>query len=257
MLLKRIIVCLDVKNRRVTKGVKFKNNVDVGDVVELADRYCREGADELVFYDITASAEHRPIDLEMVADAARRVFIPFCVGGGIRSAADMRNALLAGADKVSLNSLAVQNPAILTESANAFGRQCVVLGLDAKRVGPSPEFPSGYQVYIQGYRTPTQWDVVEWARHAVDLGAGEICLNAIDTDGVRNGYELEVTRKVADAVSVPVIASGGAGKVQHLIDAFQEGHADAALVASMVHTDGYTCQAIKNEIRRTTNLPLR
>lgn len=257
MLLKRIIVCLDVKNRRVTKGVKFKNNVDVGDVVELADRYCREGADELVFYDITASAEHRPIDLEMVADAARRVFIPFCVGGGIRSAADMRNALLAGADKVSLNSLAVQNPAILTESANAFGRQCVVLGLDAKRVGPSPEFPSGYQVYIQGYRTPTQWDVVEWARHAVDLGAGEICLNAIDTDGVRNGYELEITRKVADAVSVPVIASGGAGKVQHLIDAFQEGHADAALVASMVHTDGYTCQAIKNEIRRTTNLPLR
>ena len=257
MLLKRIIVCLDVKNRRVTKGVKFKNNVDVGDVVELADRYCREGADELVFYDITASAEHRPIDLEMVADAARRVFIPFCVGGGIRSAADMRNALLAGADKVSLNSLAVQNPAILTESANAFGRQCVVLGLDAKRVGPSPEFPSGYQVYIQGYRTPTQWDVVEWARHAVDLGAGEICLNAIATDGVRNGYELEITRKVADAVSVPVIASGGAGKVQHLIDAFQEGHADAALVASMVHTDGYTCQAIKNEIRRTTNLPLR
>lgn len=257
MLLKRIIVCLDVKNRRVTKGVKFKNNVDVGDVVELADRYCREGADELVFYDITASAEHRPIDLEMVADAARRVFIPFCVGGGIRSAADMRNALLAGADKVSLNSLAVQNPAILTESASAFGRQCVVLGLDAKRVGPSPEFPSGYQVYIQGYRTPTQWDVVEWARHAVDLGAGEICLNAIDTDGVRNGYELEITRKVADAVSVPVIASGGAGKVQHLIDAFQEGHADAALVASMVHTDGYTCQAIKNEIRRTTSLPLR
>ena len=257
MLLKRIIVCLDVKNRRVTKGVKFKNNVDVGDVVELADRYCREGAAELVFYDITASAEHRPIDLEMVADAARRVFIPFCVGGGIRSAADMRNALLAGADKVSLNSLAVQNPAILTESANAFGRQCVVLGLDAKRVGPSPEFPSGYQVYIQGYRTPTQWDVVEWARHAVDLGAGEICLNAIDTDGVRNGYELEITRKVADAVSVPVIASGGAGKVQHLIDAFQEGHADAALVASMVHTDGYTCQAIKNEIRRTTSLPLR
>ncbi|MGN0866825.1 MAG: imidazole glycerol phosphate synthase subunit HisF [Oligosphaeraceae bacterium] len=257
MLLKRIIVCLDVKNRRVTKGVKFKNNVDVGDVGELAERYCQEGADELVFYDITASAERRPIDLEMVAEAARRVFIPFCVGGGIRSAVDMRNALLAGADKVSLNSLAVQNPGILTESANAFGRQCVVLGLDAKRVGVSPEFPSGYQVYIQGYRTPTRWDVVEWARHAVELGAGEICLNAIDTDGVRQGYELEITRKVADAVSVPVIASGGAGKVQHLVDAFQEGHADAALVASMVHTDGYTCQAIKSEIRRTTNLPLR
>jgi imidazole glycerol-phosphate synthase subunit HisF len=258
MLLKRVIVCLDVKNRRVTKGVKFKDNVDVGDVVELADRYCREGADELVFYDIMASAEHRPIDLEMVADAARKVFIPFCVGGGIRSAVDMRNALLAGADKVSLNSLAVQNPAVLTESANAFGRQCVVLGLDAKRVGVSSEFPSGYQVFIHGYRTPTQWDVVEWARHAVELGAGEICLNAIDTDGVRNGYELEITRKVADAVSVPVIASGGAGTVQHLVDAFQEGHADAALVASMVHRDGYTCNGIKEEIHRLApSLPLR
>lgn len=258
MLLKRVIVCLDVKNRRVTKGVKFKDNVDVGDVVELAARYCREGADELVFYDIMASAEHRPIDLDMVGDAARKVFIPFCVGGGIRSAADMRNALLAGADKVSLNSLAVQNPAVLTEGANAFGRQCVVLGLDAKRVGVSSEFPSGYQVFIHGYRTPTQWDVVEWARRAVELGAGEICLNAIDTDGVRNGYELEITRKVADAVSVPVIASGGAGTVRHLVDAFQEGHADAALVASMVHRDGYTCKGIKEEIRRLApSLPLR
>ncbi len=258
MLLKRVIVCLDVKNRRVTKGVKFKDNVDVGDVVELADRYCREGADELVFYDIMASAEHRPIDLEMVADAARKVFIPFCVGGGIRSAVDMRNALLAGADKVSLNSLAVQNPAVLTESANAFGRQCVVLGLDAKRVGVSSEFPSGYQVFIHGYRTPTQWDVVAWAKEATRLGAGEICLNAIDTDGVRNGYELEITRKVADAVSVPVIASGGAGTVGHLVDAFQEGHADAALVASMVHRDGYTCHGIKEEIHRLApSLPLR
>ena len=242
MLMKRVIVCLDVKNRRVTKGVRFKNNVDVGDVVSLADKYCREGADELVFYDIMASAEQRPIDLEMVASAARKVFIPFCVGGGIRSSKDMREALLAGADKVSLNSLAVQQPSILTESANAFGRQCVVLGLDAKRVAPSAEFPSGYQVFINGYRTPTSW---------------EICLNAIDTDGVRNGYELEITRKVADAVSVPVIASGGAGTVQHLIDAFVEGHADAALIASMVHTDGFTCDGIKAEIRKRTTLPLR
>lgn len=257
MLMKRVIVCLDVKNRRVTKGVRFKNNVDVGDVVSLADKYCREGADELVFYDIMASVEQRPIDLEMVASAARKVFIPFCVGGGIRSSKDMREALLAGADKVSLNSLAVQQPSILTESANAFGRQCVVLGLDAKRVAPSAEFPSGYQVFINGYRTPTSWDVVEWAKHAVELGAGEICLNAIDTDGVRNGYELEITRKVADAVSVPVIASGGAGTVQHLIDAFVEGHADAALIASMVHTDGFTCDGIKAEIRKRTTLPLR
>lgn len=257
MLLKRLIVCLDVKNRRVTKGVQFKNNEDVGDVVELADKYCRQGADELTFYDITASAECRPIDLDMVADAAKRVFIPFCVGGGIRSASDMRNALLAGADKVSLNSLAVQNPAVLTESANAFGNQCVVLGLDAKRVGVSSEFPSGYQVYIQGYRTPTKWDVVEWAKHAVELGAGEICLNAIDTDGVRHGYELEITRKVADAVHVPVIASGGAGSVEHIIDAFEKAHADAALVASMVHTDGFTCDGIKAEIAARTTLPLR
>lgn len=257
MLLKRLIVCLDVIHRRVTKGVKFKNNVDIGDVVELADKYCREGADELVFYDITASAEHRPIDIEMVADTAKRVFIPFCVGGGIRTVNDMRNALLAGADKVSLNSLAVQNPTVLTESANAFGSQCVVLGLDAKFVGVSKEFPSGYQVFIQGYRTPTQWDVVEWAKYAVELGAGEICLNAIDTDGVRNGYELEITRKVADAVHVPVIASGGAGTVDHIVDAFEKAHADAALIASMVHTDGYTCDGIKEEILARTSLPMR
>ncbi len=257
MLLKRLIVCLDVRNRRVTKGVKFKDNVDVGDVIALADQYCKQGADELVFYDITASAEHRPIDLEMVADAAKRVFIPFCVGGGIRSAVDMRNALLAGADKVSLNSLAVENPSILTSSANAFGSQCVVLGMDAKRVGVSHDFPSGYQVFIQGYRKPTQWDAVEWARYAVSLGAGGICLNAIDTDGVRNGYELEITRKIADAVSVPVIASGGAGTVDHIIDAFEQGHADAALIASMVHRDGYTCDGIKAELARRTTLPLR
>lgn len=257
MLMKRIIVCLDVRNRRVTKGVKFKNNVDVGDVIELAEKYCLEGADELVFYDITASAEKRAIDLEMVADAARKVTIPFCVGGGIRSVEDMRAALLAGADKVSLNSLAVANPEVLSQGAAAFGRQCVVLGMDAKRVGVSAEFPSGYQVFVQGYRTPTRWDAVEWAKYAVELGAGEICLNAIDTDGVRNGYELEITRKIADAVSVPVIASGGAGSVQHIIDAFEEGHADAALVASMVHRDGWTCDAIKAEIAAKTALPVR
>lgn len=257
MLMKRIIVCLDVRNRRVTKGVKFKNNVDVGDVVELAERYCREGADELVFYDITASAEKRSIDLAMVADAAKVVTIPFCVGGGIRSVEDMRAALLAGADKVSLNSLAVANPQVLTQGAQAFGRQCVVLGIDAKKVGVSPEFPSGYQVFVQGYRTPTSWDAVAWAKYGVELGAGEICLNAIDTDGVRNGYELEITRKIADAVSVPVIASGGAGKVSHLVDAFQEGHADAALIASMVHTDGWSCDAIKAEMAKWATLPIR
>ena len=257
MLLKRLIVCLDVRNRRVTKGVKFKDNVDVGDVIALADQYCRQGADELVFYDITASAEHRPIDLEMVTDAAKRVFIPFCVGGGIRSAVDMRNALLAGADKVSLNSLAVENPSILTSSANAFGSQCVVLGMDAKRVGVSGDFPSGYQVFIQGYRKPTQWDAVEWARYAVSLGAGEICLNAIDTDGVRNGYELEITRKVADAVSVPVIASGGAGCIQDFVTLFQTlPGVDAGLAASIFHFGEVRIDDLKDAMARA-GIPAR
>lgn len=256
MLLKRLIVCLDVRNGRVTKGVRFKGNVDVGDPVEMAARYCAEGADELVFYDITASAEGRRCDLDMVARAARALSVPFTVGGGIRGVEDMRAALLAGADKVSLNSLAVDNPAILAEGARAFGRQCVVLGMDARRVGPSAAIPSGYEVVVRGGRQPTGRDAVAWAREAVELGAGEICLNAIDTDGVRQGYELTVTRLVADAVPVPVIASGGAGEPRHLVEAFREGHADAALVASMVHTLGHTCQGLKAELRRA-GLPVR
>lgn len=256
MLLKRLIVCLDVRDGRVTKGVRFQGNVDVGDPVEMAARYCADGADEIVFYDITASAERRQCDLGMVARAARALSVPFTVGGGIRGVEDMRAALLAGADKVSLNSLAVLNPAILAEGARAFGRQCVVLGLDARRVGPTPAIPSGYEVVIRGGRQPTGRDAVAWAREAVALGAGEICLNAIDTDGVRQGYELTVTRLVSDAVPVPVIASGGAGEPRHLAEAFREGHADAALVASMVHTMGHTCQSIKAALRQA-GLPIR
>lgn len=256
MLLKRLIVCLDVRNGRVTKGVRFKGNVDVGDPVEMAARYCAEGADELVFYDITASAEGRRCDLDMVARAARALSVPFTVGGGIRGVEDMRAALLAGADKVSLNSLAVDNPAILAEGARAFGRQCVVLGMDARRVGPSAAIPSGYEVVVRGGRQPTGRDAVAWAREAVKLGAGEICLNAIDTDGVREGYELDITRQVSDAVGVPVIASGGAGKPSHLVDVLTQGHADAALVASMVHTMGYTCPAIK-EALHAAGIPVR
>lgn len=256
MLLKRLIVCLDVRNGRVTKGVKFKGNVDVGDPVEMAAQYCKDGADELVFYDITASVEHRCCDLDMVARAARALSVPFTVGGGIRGVEDMRAALLAGADKVSLNSLAVESPEILTEGAKAFGRQCVVLGMDAKRVPVSAAIPSGYEVVIRGGRQPTGRDALAWAQEAVARGAGEICLNAIDTDGVREGYELPITRMVSEAVSVPVIASGGAGTPQHLVDVLTEGRADAALVASMVHTMGYTCGGIKQALR-DAGIPMR
>ncbi len=257
MLLKRLIVCLDVRNGRVTKGVKFKGNVDVGDPVEMAERYSLDGADEMVFYDITASAENRPIDIDMVAAAARRVFVPFTVGGGLRNVGDMRAALLAGADKVSLNSLAVDQPEILRTGALAFGRQCIVLGMDAKRVGVSAQFPSGYEVVTRGGRHPAGLDAVEWAKKAVDLGAGEICLNAIDTDGMRTGYELEITRKIADAVGVPLIASGGAGTVEHLADAFEKAHADAALIASMVHSNEFTCAGIKKDLADTYHIPVR
>ena len=256
MLLKRLIVCLDVRNGRVTKGVRFQGNVDVGDPVEMAARYCADGADEIVFYDITASAERRACDLDMVARAARALSVPFTVGGGIRGVEDMRAALLAGADKVSLNSLAVQSPDILTQGAKAFGSQCVVLGMDAKRVPVTDAIPSGYEVVIHGGRTPTGRDALAWAKEAVDRGAGEICLNAIDTDGVRQGYELDITGLVAQAVPVPVIASGGAGAIQHLVDVFQIARADAALVASMVHTMGFTCQSIKDGLRQA-GIPVR
>ncbi|MDR1613134.1 MAG: imidazole glycerol phosphate synthase subunit HisF [Planctomycetota bacterium] len=249
MLMKRLIVCLDIRGGKVTKGARFVGNVEVGDPVELAARYYREGADELVFYDITASAEKRPIDIEAVRRVAREIFIPYTVGGGIGSVEDMRAALLAGADKVSLNSLAVRNPELLAEGAREFGGQCVILGLDSKRRHGDARFPSGCEVVIHGGRTPTGLDVVEWARRAVELGVGEICLNSIDADGVKEGYDLDITRKVSEAVAVPVIASGGAGNVGHVRDAYVLGRADAALIASMAHLDGDSCRKIKAELR--------
>lgn len=235
MLSKRVIVCLDVRDRKTTKGIRFQGNVDLGDPVEMAEEYYREGVDELVFYDITASAEGRPIDIQMVRDVAERIFIPFSVGGGIRSLEDMREVLLAGAEKVSVNSLAVKSPEIIRQGARAFGNQCIVLGMDALRVEPSRAVPSGYEVVVKGGRERTGLDAVEWGRKAESLGAGEICLNSIDADGTKEGYELTITARMADAVGIPVIASGGAGAPEHLVDVLTRGRADAALIASMVH----------------------
>lgn len=250
-LTKRIIICLDVRAGQVTKGIKFKGNVDLGDPVDYARRYYEQGVDELVFYDITASAEKRALFIDVVERVAENIFIPFSVGGGIRDVATMRQVLLAGAEKVSVNSPAVRDPDLLTQGARAFGSQCVVLGMDARRVEASPEIPSGYEVVIDGGRTPTGKDALAWAQQAEELGAGEICLNAIDTDGVREGYELTITRMVSDAVSVPVIASGGGGTPQHLVDAVTTGGADAALIASMVHYGDYTVGDIKHAMQQS------
>ena len=245
MLTKRVIPCLDVRNGRVTKGVKFKNNVDLGDPVEMAVAYSDGGADELVFYDITASAERRPIDIGMVEAVAKAVRIPFAVGGGISCLADMERVILAGAEKISVNSLAVRNPQIISEGAVAFGRQCVVLGMDPVR---SAKCPSGYEITTRGFREFTGIDAVEWAKRAADLGAGEIVVNSVDADGTRDGFELEITRVIAEAVNVPVVASGGAGKPEHLVTVFEQAKADAAIVAGMIHFGDYTIGQIKDAL---------
>lgn len=256
MLKKRIIVCLDVRDKKVTKGVKFQGNIDIGEPVEMGSQYSLEGVDELVFYDITASAEKRSIDLEMVSDIAKNIFIPFSVGGGIRNLEDMRNVLLAGAEKVSLNSLAVLNPDIISDGAKAFGNQCIVLGMDAHFVGVSEKLPSGYEVVIQGGRKPMGIDAVEWAKEAVGRGAGEICVNSIDADGTKAGYELTLTEMICTAVEVPVIASGGAGTPAHLTELFKNTSVDAGLVASMVHYGDYSLKTIKEELHRD-GIPMR
>ena len=253
MLKKRIIVCLDVKDGRTTKGVKFQNNIDIGDPVEMAKKYYEQGVDELVFYDIMASARGRGPILDLISLVAEQVFIPFCVGGGIGSIEDIRSTILAGAEKISLNSQAVKNPDLIREGARIFGNQCIVLGMDAAK---DSEMPSGYRVFINGGRVKTDLDALEWAKKAVSLGAGEIVLNSIDTDGVRNGYELNITHMIAENVSVPVIASGGGGTPQHLADVLTEGKADAALIASMVHSMGYTVDGIKGDLN-SLGIPVR
>ena len=253
MLKKRIIVCLDVKDGRTTKGVKFQNNVDIGDPVEMAAEYYRQGVDELVFYDIMASARGRGPILDLIARVASQVFIPFCVGGGIGTLDDIRSTILAGAEKVSLNSQAVKHPELIKEGARVFGNQCIVIGMDAAK---DEAMPSGYRVYINGGRVATELDALDWAKKAVGLGAGEIVLNSIDADGTRNGYELNLTRMISENVEVPVIASGGGGTVQHLADVLKAGKADAALIASMVHSGDYTISGIKTDLAKL-NVPVR
>jgi len=255
MLTKRIIPCLDIRNRRVTKGVKFQGNVDVGDPISMASAYSEGGCDELVFYDITASAERRPIDIEMVREIARAIHIPFAVGGGISSLHDMERVLLAGAEKISVNSLAVKNPEIIRAGSKAFGAQCIVLGMDPVRVEKG-KCKSGYEITIRGFRERTGMDAMEWAKRAVDLGAGEIVVNSVDADGTQNGYEIELTRLISTSVQVPTVASGGAGCPEHLVKVFTEGSADAAIIAGIIHSGKYTIGEIKDVLAKA-NIPVR
>ena len=253
MLQKRIIVCLDVRDGKTTKGVRFKGNIDIGDPVVMAEEYYRQGVDELVFYDITASSEKRGIMIDIVRKVAEKIFIPFSVGGGIRNLEDMKKVILAGAEKVSVNSSAVTNPFIIYEGASYFGKQCIVVGMD---VESDTSKPSGYGIVINGGRTKVDLDAFEWAKRVEKLGAGEIVLNSIDADGTKAGYELKLTRMISEGVGIPVVASGGAGNSSHLVDVFKTGKADAALIASMVHIDGYTIGGIK-EFLRKENISVR
>ena len=238
----RVIPCLDVTNGRVVKGVNFVNLRDAGDPVELAARYDQQGADELVFLDITASSDNRNTMIDVVERTAAEVFIPFTVGGGIRALEDARGILRAGADKVSVNTSAVENPQLITEIATEFGAQCVVCAIDAKGWSDGRE---GYEVFLHGGRTPTGIDVIEWATRASKLGAGEILLTSMDRDGTKEGFELQLTRRVSDAVGVPVIASGGVGTLDHLVEGVVQGGADAVLAASIFHFGEFTVAQAK------------
>lgn len=243
MLTRRVIVCLDVRGGRVVKGVRFESLRDVGDPVALAERYEAAGADEIVFLDISASAEERATLLDLARRTAERLFIPLTIGGGVRTVDDMGRALRAGADKVSVNTAAVARPALLGEAAERFGAQCVVASIDAKRRG------AGWYVHTHGGRTPTDLDAVEWARECVARGAGEILLTSIDRDGVRTGYDTALTRAIAEAVPVPVVASGGAGSTDHVVAILRDGGADAALVAGILHDGETTVEDIKRAMR--------
>ncbi len=246
MLSKRIIACLDVLNGNLAKSVKFVDTQEIGDPVAKAREYYEDGLDELVFYDITASSDARNIMLDVVKRVANEIYIPFSVGGGIRTVEDANRLLKSGAEKINVNSAAVQRPELIAECARAIGSQNTVLSMDILKVTENRNFPSGYEVVINGGRTPMGIDALEWALRGEELGAGELVVNSIDADGTRDGYEIPLTRMIAEAVSIPVIASGGAGKPEHLYEVLTEGKADAALVASMVHYGDYTISELKS-----------
>ncbi len=250
MLAKRIIPCLDVDKGRVVKGVKFLNLRDAGDPVEVALEYEKQLADELVFLDITASAEGRNIMIDVVKRVAENVFMPFTVGGGVRNIEDIRRLLEAGADKVSINTSAVKNPGLIRKGAKMFGSQCIVVAIDAKRKG------SSWEVYINGGRTPTGIDAIEWAKRVEELGAGEILLTSMDRDGTKEGYDIELTKRVAESVNIPVIASGGAGKKEHFLEVFKEGKADAGLAASLFHFRELSIMELKTYLQ-SEGVPVR
>lgn len=256
MLSKRIIACLDVRDGKLAKSVRFVDTKDIGDPVAQAKKYYEDGLDELVLYDITASSDNRAIMIDVVERVAAQVFIPFSVGGGLRTVEDCHRVLLAGAEKVNVNSAAVRRPALIAEAAKAFGSQAVVLSMDVRRVPPSRAIPSGYEIVINGGRLPMGLDAIEWAKRGEELGAGELVVNSIDADGTKEGYELRLTRLIAEAVSIPVIASGGGGHPEHLYQVLTEGKADAALVASILHYGEYTIREIKNYLA-AKGLPIR
>jgi imidazole glycerol-phosphate synthase subunit HisF len=252
MLTKRIIPCLDIKDGRVVKGTRFLNLKDAGDPIELAKHYDKEGADELCFLDITASHENRKTITSLVEAVASQVFIPFTVGGGISTTEQMKDILRAGADKITINTSAVKNPDLIKDGAELFGSQCIVLAIDAKK----NQSTGNWEVYIKGGRESTGLNALEWAKKAVNLGVGEILLTSMDTDGTKEGYDIELTKKITDAVNVPVIASGGAGETKHLADVFKKTNCSAALLASILHYKNVSIKEIKDELKKN-NLHIR
>ncbi len=253
MLTKRLIACFDVISGRVTKARQFQNNIDIDSAESVAEKVYQAQIDEIIFYDITASSQKRRIDLETVRRVAERVFVPFTVGGGIKNLKEMYQVLKAGAEKISIDSMAVRNPKIIKQGSDAFGRQCIVLSMQVKKVEKTAQIPSGYEIAIDGARVYTGMDAVRWARKGEELGAGEICVNSIDRDGTHTGYDIEITSLVSHAVTIPVIASGGAGNIQHLVEVFAETEASAGIISSMLYSPrmkNYSVQEIKRQLMK-------